>query len=461
MRVNISMRTLRLAHLGILVATVLISYRIAFEIRFNFHTPSRNLEAFLASYHWIAVASALWFSVYRTYTRIHRWSLQDIWAMLAPVGLIGFSTMAISFGSRAFAFPRTVILLAAVIGGGLVLLVNWFFGHLERWLYGPTKVAVIGADEAVEHIDEALQELKRGIYEIHHVFPTAFDPEFRDVIKTVDAVFLVGVTDPRERAEIFSQCLAHDRQLIVFPDVTDIVLHGAELARIADVPFFYVRPLGLAFEERLFKRLIDIAGALILLVATLPVMLLAAIAVRLSSPGPILYRQVRVGRHGRPFTMLKFRTMVHDAERETGPVIAVENDPRITPVGRVLRKLRIDELPQLWNVLRGEMSLVGPRPERPIFVEQFGKEIPHYRYRLLVKPGLTGLAQVFGKYETDPKDKLKYDLYYIRNYSIMLDLQILFRTIQVMLTPSAAEGVRLRKIRKRQIVDPSAAATRE
>lgn len=461
MRVNVSKRTVRVIHLCVLVASVLISYRAAFEIRFQFHPPPRNLQAFFDSYYWIAVASALWFSVHRTYTRIHRWSLQDIWSMMAAVGLIGVSTMAISFGSRAFAFPRTVILLGAVINAALVLLVNWFFGRLERWLYGPTRVAVIGNGDAVERIDEVLQQLKKGIYEVHYVLPSAFDPRLQEAIKAIDAVFLVGVTDPRERETIFALCVEHECQIVVFPDVTDIVLHGAELARVGDVPFFYVRPLGLAVEERLYKRLIDIVASVVLLVVTLPLTLLAAVAVKLTSPGPVLYKQVRVGRHGRHFTMVKIRTMIHNAERESGPVVATENDPRITPVGRILRKLRIDELPQLWNVLRGEMSIVGPRPERPKFVEQYGKEIPHYRYRLLVKPGLTGLAQVFGRYGTDPREKLKYDLYYIRNYSVMLDLQIMLRTVRVMLTPSAAEGVRGQVAPGRQIVDPTVASSRE
>lgn len=461
MRFHASKRTVRLAHLCVLVASVFVSYRIAFEIRFQFHTPSRNLEAFLASYPYIAAASVLWFSVYRTYTRIHRWSLQDIWATLTAVGLIGVSTMAISFGGRAFAFPRTVILLATVINAGLVLLVNWIFGRIERWLYGPYKVAVVGAGDAVARVEEALRDLRRGIYEVHFTFTSAFDPGFQEAVRAVDTVFLVGVTDPNEREAIFVQCMEHDCQLVVVPDVIDIVLHGAELARLGDVPFFYVRPLGLALEERLIKRALDVTVAALLLVVTLPIILCAALAVKLTSPGPAFFKQVRVGRHGRPFTIIKLRTMIDNAERDTGPVIATENDPRITPLGRVLRKFRIDELPQLWNVLRGEMSIVGPRPERPRFVEQFNKEIPHYRYRLLVKPGLTGLAQVFGKYETDPEDKLKYDLYYIRNYSVMLDLQIMLRTVRVMLTPSTAEGVRRTAARARRIVDSPVAPTRE
>ena len=141
------------------------------------------------------------------------------------------------------------------------------------------------------------------------------------------------------------------------------------------------------------------------------------------------------------FKLLKFRTMVQDAERDTGPVLTWEGDPRITKVGRILRRMRLDELPQLINVLRGDMSFVGPRPERPFFVDQFSDRIPDYRYRLQVKPGITGLAQIEGRYSTNPEDKLKYDLYYMRSFSFVLDLQIMLRTLKVALTPDRANGL--------------------
>jgi lipopolysaccharide/colanic/teichoic acid biosynthesis glycosyltransferase len=163
--------------------------------------------------------------------------------------------------------------------------------------------------------------------------------------------------------------------------------------------------------------------------------------VEFSTPGPIFYRQKRVGLNSKTFSPVKFRTMFDDAEKDLGPVLATADDPRITPVGRLLRPLRLDELPQMINVLKGEMSFVGPRPERPFFVEQFCRDIPDYHYRLKVKPGISGLAQVQGKYGSDAADKLRYDLYYIRNYSLLLDLQIIFQTLRVVLIPEAAMGV--------------------
>jgi len=184
------------------------------------------------------------------------------------------------------------------------------------------------------------------------------------------------------------------------------------------------------------KRAFDVLVSLALLVAAAPIMLLAAVAVRLDSPGPVLYRQVRVGQHGRPFEVLKFRSMRADAEADGKPRWASRDDPRITRVGRILRKSRIDELPQLVNVLRGEMSFVGPRPERPEFVRELAQRIPYYNERHRVKPGITGWAQISHGYadsERDAREKLEYDLYYVKNHSLFFDLYILLRTIEVVL----------------------------
>ena len=184
------------------------------------------------------------------------------------------------------------------------------------------------------------------------------------------------------------------------------------------------------------KRLFDVAISLVLLVLASPLVLAAAVAVRLSSPGPILYRQARAGLHGKPFFLVKFRSMVVDSEASTGPVWAQKNDARVTSVGRVLRRFRVDELPQIYNILKGEMSFVGPRPERPFFVDQLAEIIPYYRQRLVIKPGLTGWAQIrlpYGNSVEDAKEKLQYDLYYIKNLSWLFDVKIISETTKVVL----------------------------
>ena len=189
------------------------------------------------------------------------------------------------------------------------------------------------------------------------------------------------------------------------------------------------------------KRAMDILVSLIGVVVTSPIMLACALAVKLCDHGPVFYKQKRITENGREFSVLKFRTMIVDAEKESGSVWAAQNDNRITSAGRVLRKLRLDELPQLLNVLHGEMSLVGPRPEREELIREFEKQYPEFRYRLKVKAGLTGLAQIMGKYNTTPLDKLMMDLEYIENYSVWLVFKLLFQTFKVFFKSDSTEGV--------------------
>jgi sugar transferase (PEP-CTERM system associated) len=196
------------------------------------------------------------------------------------------------------------------------------------------------------------------------------------------------------------------------------------------------------FVRTSVKRLFDIAGAVVLIVVSLPIMVLTALAIKLESPGPVLYRQERVGLGSKPFNVVKFRSMRTDAEKDGVPRWATAADSRVTRIGRVIRKLRIDELPQLFGVLKGDMSLVGPRPERPYFVDQLTQDIPFYAVRHSVKPGVTGWAQVsyqYGASREDTVEKLQYDLYYVKNHSLFLDLVILFETIGVVLTGKGAQ----------------------
>ena len=223
-------------------------------------------------------------------------------------------------------------------------------------------------------------------------------------------------------------------QIYVVPSPYEILIGRREHLRLHDIPLIEVLHDEPAAGGVLPKRAFDMVVAALLLVVTTPVMALVAAALAVTAGRPVVFRQTRVGKDGSLFTMYKFRTMEREAERTTGPVLAIENDPRVTPFGRVLRATRLDELPQLWNVVRGDMSFVGPRPERPEFVEQFEAEIQGYRERFKVRPGLTGYAQVNGEYHTSPTTKLKYDLAYMYNRSLWLDLKILSETAKVMLT---------------------------
>ncbi|MGB9664221.1 MAG: undecaprenyl-phosphate glucose phosphotransferase [Ignavibacteria bacterium] len=236
--------------------------------------------------------------------------------------------------------------------------------------------------------------------------------------------------------DVIAKCDFNDLTIKIVPDLYEIISGQARTNQLYGIPLIEVNPQLMPVWERKIKRLMDIVFSLIILIVTLPITLLVAIAIKLDSEGPVFYKQIRVGKDGKEFKIYKFRSMYKDAEKHTGPVWSTKNDPRITRVGRIIRKFRLDEIPQFINVLRGEMSLVGPRPERPYFVEKLSQEIPLYKRRLKVKPGITGWAQVKHKYDEsieDVKKKLQYDLYYIENISLKMDLKILFRTIFVVL----------------------------
>lgn len=236
--------------------------------------------------------------------------------------------------------------------------------------------------------------------------------------------------------EIISRSEGKNISIKIVPDLYEIISGQAKTAQIYGVPLIDVMPELMPEWEKKLKRLMDIALSFILLIVTSPATLLTMIAIKIDSKGPVFYKQERMGLNGKIFRILKFRTMVTDAEKLTGPVWSTKDDPRITKVGKFIRKVRLDEIPQAYNVLKGDMSFVGPRPERPFFVEKLSQEIPLYKRRLKVRPGITGWAQVKHKYDENVEDvkvKLRYDLFYIENISLRMDFKILFRTIFVVI----------------------------
>lgn len=236
--------------------------------------------------------------------------------------------------------------------------------------------------------------------------------------------------------DIIRLCNGHDVGMKIIPDLYDIVSGQARINSIYGFPLIEVMPELMKPWEEATKRVVDVAVAGAVIVIGLPIWILVALSIKIDSRGPVLYRQERLGMNGSPFVMVKFRSMFVEAEKQSGPKWAVHNDPRVTRVGKIIRRMHIDEVPQFFNVLVGHMSLVGPRPERPYFVERLEKDLPLYRRRLKVRPGITGWAQIKYRYDQSVEDvrtKLKYDLFYIENMSWRMDLKILFNTLYVML----------------------------
>lgn len=265
------------------------------------------------------------------------------------------------------------------------------------------------------------------------------EEEFHTLAKKYDAVLIYDLHSEL-RNKILKYCYSESIRTYSTSKISDILIKGAENIDLFDTPILLFRNFGLTFEQKFVKRLMDIVLSFLILVVTSPFMLLVALAIKLYDGGPVMFRQERCTIDGKVFKIHKFRSMIVDAEKEGKSIPATDNDPRITPVGRFIRKTRLDELPQMIDILIGNMSMVGPRPERIEHVEKYTEEIAEFEYRLKVKGGLTGYAQIYGKYNTTPYDKLKLDLMYIQNYSLLLDIRLILMTVKIMFMKESTEG---------------------
>ncbi len=419
-----------------------------------------TLSFILEEAHWLVILPALWLLLA---SANDLYDLQLAGSRAATLNRLLFITLQllvvyliIFFLSPRDALPRLFILYYGV--ASFVLIAAWRFWrpYLMGWASEKRRALVVGADWGAETIIEAIEAYAPGQYHVVGVIGTIPDRG-----RVVAGVPVMGTG-----TEMLALARRHDvAELIVatpcelsgdlFQGVMDCYQQGISIVPMAilyerltgRVPVQYVGKdwaIVLPIETASFfdpypflKRLIDLALALSGLVVFLPILCALIPIMWLDSPGPVFFRQERVGRGGRRFKIIKLRSMIPDAEQQTGAVFAAKNDPRITRIGRFLRRSRLDEVPQLWNVLRGEMSIIGPRPERPEFIEALTREIPFYRARLAVQPGITGWAQVRYVYADSLEDhliKLQYDLYYIRHRSLLLDIQIIIRTIGRMLS---------------------------
>lgn len=264
--------------------------------------------------------------------------------------------------------------------------------------------------------------------------------EIEHEIDKYDAV-LINDTPSELRNAVLKYCFVHKKRIYFTPKISDILVVGSKEMNLFDSPLFLNKNADSLIFYLFAKRCIDIAVALVGIILSSPFMIATALAIHFYDGGPVFYRQKRLTKDGRVFDILKFRSMIVDAEKESGARLAGENDSRITPVGHFIRKTRIDELPQFFNILGGSMSVVGPRPERPEIHEKYCQRVPEFDYRLRVKAGLTGYAQVYGKYNTTTYDKLKFDLLYVEKANLLLDLQLILLTLRVVFQKEATEGV--------------------
>ena len=336
--------------------------------------------------------------------------------------------------------PLTPIVLLTAADIAIAILLILLYTSLYHRLYAPHDMLLIyGHRRGVEL--KIKMDARKDKYNISGLISS--DEGYDKIIQEIPKYDAVVINDvPAQlRNDLLKYCYRYRVRTYVSPKLTDIMLRGARNITLFDTPLLLVKGTGLTPAERVAKRAMDILISAIVLLILSPLMLLIAAAIKLEDGGPIFFRQKRLTRHGREFDILKFRSMVVDAEKYAGAVLATDNDPRITRVGRIIRPFRLDELPQLINILKGDMSIVGPRPERKVIADEYCKDIPEFAYRLKVRGGLTGYAQIYGKYNTSAYDKLRLDLMYIENYSLLLDIKLMILTIRILFSKESTEGV--------------------
>ncbi|MGO4938111.1 sugar transferase [Fundicoccus sp. Sow4_H7] len=414
---------------------------LSFYIKFAGDIPARNFRAFEGSYLWIFIGFIIINILFETYIFYNKTVLDLFYFTMLSQLVLTIFMMAVTYAGSWLTFPRSVIMINFVVGTFGMFLYNSFVYWAYHRIRGKKKILVVGDEKSAINAIRNFDLMKNRRHEVTHVVLSNYYNNVRNNADEVDIVYVTGHIEESERVKIYEYLTEQNKKMFLSPNFQNLMMVKPNIMNFEDESIIEVSPFKISAEEELIKRSIDILVALVLIVITAPIMLIAMIAIKLDSPGPVLYKQERITKNQREFNILKFRSMSVTAEQDSGPVLATSNDSRVTKVGRTIRSLRIDELPQLFNVLKGDMSLVGPRPERPFFVNQFKEANPYYSLRHNVRAGITGYAQVYGKYSTDFNSKLNFDLLYIKNYSLSFDFKLLFQTVKILFDKVSSRGV--------------------
>lgn len=338
------------------------------------------------------------------------------------------------------AFPQVdAMIVMTVIQFIYVFLWCYLSNRLYFKLFKAREVIFLYEEDKPSDVLEKMNK-RYDKYNITEVVRIADGVKFGEVIKGYSAVALDRVS-PTLREQCIRECYAQNIRLYLVPSFDDVILESSMMINLLDTPLYLMKNRGLSFEQELVKRGIDLLVSIPVIILLSPIMLLVAIMIKLEDRGPVFYRQERLTQGGRIFKIIKFRSMRVDAEKDGIAVLMQQNDCRITKVGKFIRKCRLDEIPQLINVIKGDMTLIGPRPERPEIAEKYYRSMPEFKFRLTGKAGITGYAQVMGKYNTTPYDKLVFDLMYLENYSFLFDIKIALMTLKTLFNVEATEGV--------------------
>lgn len=369
------------------------------------------------------------------YMRIPDIALSHVLSILLS-GIVGYLELCLV--CRDYVSPKPILGVMAV---EVIFILPWIYivRKMYAHLYPPRQMLVVYGEYPPDDLIAKINTRKDKYNICASVSYSVGYEKLYPMIKEYNAVVLCDLP-AQARNQIMKYCYQESVRTYVTPKISDILFRGADDIHLFDTPLLLSRNQGLSIDQRMVKRTGDIVLSLIGIVIASPFMIIIALAVKLYDRGPVLYKQERLTRDGRPFMIYKFRSMGMDSEVQ-GARLAAKGDKRVTPVGRVIRNIHFDELPQLFNILKGDMSIVGPRPERQEIQDLYAEEIPEFVLRTKVKAGLTGYAQVYGKYNTTPYDKLKFDLTYIENYSLWLDIKIMLLTFKILFQKENTEGV--------------------
>ncbi|HIZ56843.1 MAG TPA: sugar transferase [Firmicutes bacterium] len=350
----------------------------------------------------------------------------------------------ISLIGRMWMDLRPVLVMTAV---ECIVVIPWaYFGNrLYLRLYPPKQMLMVYGSNLATGLTYKMSQRADKYRICRAVHEQEGAEAIFAMIPDYEAIVICDIEN-QLRNQILKFCYEKEIRVYLTPKISDIIIRGAESIHLFDSPLLLCRNHGLSHTQKFCKRILDLFISAFAIVITSPVMLVTALAIKLYDGGSILYKQERLTLDGKKFYIYKFRSMVMHAEKDGVARLSTQSDDRITPVGRVIRKIRCDELPQFFNIFKGDMSVVGPRPERPEIAAQYQQHMPEFDFRLKVKAGLTGYAQLLGKYNTSPYDKLKLDLMYVQNYSFLMDLRLILMTIKVLFIPESTEGIPVGKI---------------
>lgn len=366
-----------------------------------------------------------------------------IYSQLTTLLIINTVTyIEVSLMDRRLLDPTELVVMTLV---QFIVTVVWAYlaNRVYYRVFKPAKVLFVHGTTETSNM---LEKIGRRNDKFNVTTILSYDLGYEKIVERFtehDVVFLYDI-DSDIRNKLFKECYRLNIPVYITPKITDVIISASDWIHLFDTPLFLSNNTTISFEQQIIKRFVDILVSVFALVILSPLFILVAALIKFTDGGDVLFMQERVTLNNRVFKIYKFRSMIMNAEKSGEARLMSKNDERVTKVGKVIRKTRIDELPQLFNILIGDMSLVGPRPERPELIKSYCESIPEFDFRTRVKAGLTGYAQIMGKYNTSIYDKLKLDLMYIENYSLLLDLKILFATLKYVITPAnedSTEGV--------------------